>query len=444
MLALFTITGSITLMALAAAISRLSAGTEVALAPRYVTYSLVFWIGLVAMLFQICAQTAPARGAALIAGCRLPLILSCIGIAACNLPARYARDARVMNRALSSQAVAMRQNVVLPDLFSYMYYGTLAEASERIAFLHAAQLGVFAPGAGRPPASVTLPDVSPGAKSLLLCQGHIDEASRLDATRFVITGWVAPLKGHRAADWVAFLTPDNALVAEVPTTDYRPDVRHALHMHSAPRALYTGFSDPLAGADTDVTFRVVGLFANDPAHTCVLPAPVTIAPLWVQPLPEATKLRASIQTAPPALQGSFHAGDTAASLRSATLAPPEPLFDSSGVQAGATGQALFTVAAGPLQDIVIPFATGPHARGQRIDVMFQDGAEDRQAITDDGLTRRWRAVAVPHAAMARHGGGKIVVVAQDAGTRADDWMVVGAPMLTDLNPAWAQLYPENR
>jgi len=442
MLALFAITGSVILMALAAAISRLWVGMDEALSPRYATLSLVFWVSLVSLWPQICAASTPARGARLVAHYRLPLCVSLAGLAACNLTPRYGRDARFLNGVLSSQAVAMRQNVLVPDLFSHTYSGTLANGTGQIAFLHTARLSVFAPGAGRLPASITLPRAPADVNSLPPCQGYIDTAYRLDASRFAVTGWIAPLKGHRTADWVAFLTLKNELVAAVPSTEFRPDVSHTLHMHSAPRAIHTGFSDPLAGADTDVVFRVIGLFANDPAHTCILPAPVTIGPLRVQVLPEAAKPGAAVQTATPAPQGSFRAQDATDSVHHATAAPPEPLFISSGKQAGSTGQASFTVAAGPSSDIIIPFATGPHARGQQIDVMFQDGTEDRQVIPDDVLTGRGRAIAVPRAALARHGGGKVVVVAQDAGHGPDDWLVVGAPMLADLNPAWARLYPD--
>jgi hypothetical protein len=267
-----------------------SAGAATALAPRYATLSLIFWASLVPLMIQCGVHFGPRSLGQRIGGWRLPLALAAAAIAACNLSPRYSRDAREMNSALASQAVAMRQNVYVPDLFSYMYYGSVAEASERLVFLHAHQLGVFAPGAGRLPESISLPKATEMA-SLPSCSGAIEQATRLDATRFVIGGWVGAPSRKRAADWVALLTPDNQLVTAVPATQYRPDLRHMLRTHTPPLGIHTGISDPLPGADGDVKLRIIGLFADAPARSCVLPAPLVFGPFRDHPPPNTpTKL----------------------------------------------------------------------------------------------------------------------------------------------------------
>jgi hypothetical protein len=277
MLVLFILAGTLITMAAAAAVSRLSMGAATALAPRYATLSLIFWASLVPLMIQYCVQFGPASLGRRLGAWRLPLALAAAAIAVCNLSPRYSGDARDMNSALASQAVAMRQNVYEHDLFSYMYYGSVAEASDRLVFLHAHQLGVFAPGEGHLPESISLPKAAEIA-SLPACSGQIEQATRLDSTRFIIGGWIGASNRKRAADWVALLTPDDQLVTAVPTTQYRADLHDALHTHTQPRGLRAGISDPLPGADGNVVLQVVGLFDNDAARTCKMTAPLVFAP----------------------------------------------------------------------------------------------------------------------------------------------------------------------
>jgi hypothetical protein len=440
MLALFAIAGTVITMACAAAVSRLGSGMGVALAPRYAILSLIFWASILPLITQYFAHVWPSKLDRRIDLSPVPLGLLVTAIVACNFSPRYNKDARSTGGTLASQAVAMRQNVYVPDLFSFMIFGDVAKWSDQLKFLHAHRLAVYAPDAGALPPSISPPATATDLKLLPSCGGRIERAYRLDGTRFVLRGWLASPDHRRAADWVAFLAPENQLVAVVPATEYRTDLRHPFHTHTPPRGIRAGISDLLPGADGDVTLRAVGLFANDPARTCVLPAPVLFSPLRVQNVPDAPEVHPATSAEPPVLQAGFHENGVPAALRLGSAWPQNVMYSTSSAGDAATGQVTFALTPGATDDVVIPYATGPDPSGQQLSVLFADGTRYEQVIPADWEDTKWHAITVPHAAIARHGGGKIVVIAQDNGTGWGQWIAVGTPMLSTLDPAWARLY----
>jgi hypothetical protein len=440
MLALFAVAGTVATMACAAAVSRLSTGMDIALAPRYAILSLIFWASMLPLIPQYLFRVWPSQTARRIGLLPVPLGLLAAAILACNFSASYNADARNTAGTLASQGVAMRQNVFVPDLFSFMIFDGVAKWASQLSFLHGYELAVFAPGAGALPPSISPPATAAAINSLPSCIGGFDRAYRLDATRFVLRGWAASADTRRAADWIAFLAPDNRLVAAVPATDYRSDLRHPLHTHTPPRGIRAGISDKLSGAESDVTLRAVGLFANDPARTCVLPHTVNFSPLRVQNLPNAAEVHPAASGEPPALQGAFIENGVSAALRLGTAWPQNIMFSTSSAGDQATGQVAFTLTPGSRDDVVIPYATGPDPSGQQLSVLFADGTRYAQVIPAGWEATKWHAITVPHSAIARHGGGKIIVIAQDNGTGWGQWIAVGTPMLTTLDPAWARLY----
>jgi hypothetical protein len=436
-LALFTIAGTIVLTAGAAAVSRLGFGMGLALAPRYATPSLVFWASLVPLVLQVqpVFPGAPRNGFRY--ATHLAVAAALAALALCNLAPRYTSDARGYDGVMESQAESMRQNVYVPQLFSVVAFGDKSDWAGTTAFLRAHHLSVFAPGAGAPPPPALLAPVL-ASTATPVCAGAFSFAYRLDAQRFVVRGWLASIGGRRTADWIAFAAPGGTIAAIVPATEYLGHLRAGRFKIRRTRGIYGGVTAAGLPPDGDAALTAFGLFAGDAALTCHAAAPVVLPALRVQPITGLAALSPLPVSARPAPGPAFTAQTLSGGF------PPAPwrgdTILTSGVTGdGATAAAALAAAPAPGQDIAIPFMSGPDARGESLDAVFPDGATARLALPPDMPDSIWRAATLPRADIARHGGA-VTIIARDAGTEWGEWMAIGTPMATRLDPDWARLY----
>ena len=437
--ALTGIAGSIVGMAAAAAVSRAGAGLPEALQPRYATIALIFWASLIPLLFRIfslaCCEGRPGlnRGASILQAAVYLCLLSVL-----NSASRYAHDARQFAGLMRSQAESIRENVFVPSLFDTMFYGSVNEAGSRLAFLRAHHLSVFGPRFITPQPATAQLAAQYRTRVLPDCTGQIDLSYRLDQTRFIVRGWLGFAPAKMAADWVAFLTASGQPVAVVAAVEDRGAIRvNHVKFHNI-KGIFAGLRDQQSTSDPLANLRAVGLFKGRPDLECQLRDPLTFGPFRVQ------TIKSIVTPTPVAFQLSTGVSGFAinGTTRMAPLTAPfanEPLFASGAAGDQATGSIAFAITPPPNTDIVMPFATGPSVRGQSLEASFPDGTRARLEVPGDTGDLQWRVSTLSFQDIAKH-GGSVTIIAKDAGTGWGQWMAVGAPMATVLNPDWAKLY----
>ena len=435
--ALAAIAGTIALAAGADAVSRLSIGMAESVQPRYCTVALLFWASTAGLVFQVTKAAFPTihqRRAV-----TWPLAISAAAaLIVLNFSARYQEDARWFSGLLNSQAEAMRQNVFVPPLFGLMFYGSRAEAAGRIALLHDRQLSVFAPGAPAMPGGPVIASLQ-SSGALPACQGKVEIAARLDASRVVLRLWLASPSAHRTADWVALLEPAGAVAAIVPASEFRHKLGARPNLIRSAHGAYTGFVLPSLGAEKLEILRPAGLFAHRPDLTCALTDPIRFSQLRVEPLNEIGTVQPAALLRAPVLAGAFQENGYTAFAR---LKPPgrgQAVFATAKAGDAATGQMNFTVDPGR-SDIGLPFAVGPDATHQNLSIAFPDGTATDVAIPKDMPESSWHILAIPHETIARHGGAPLTITARDDGSGWGQWLAVAAPEAVTLDPNWARLY----
>jgi hypothetical protein len=436
MLALFTIAGAVVLMAAAAAVSRLSLGISASLEPRYATLSLLFWACMAPLSVQVwrlfggaAARRWPDPGPLALASAMLAL-----GVA--NLAPRYAGEAMGFDNNLIPQGDSLRAGVLVPQLFGAMVYGTPAEASSRLDMLRTNHLSVFARGAGAPPPPASLL-ATIGTTQSVPCSGSIDYAYRLDRGRAVIRAWLAAPQTGRMADWVALVEPDGSRVAIISANAYHSPVHVGRFKIHAARGVYAGFVVPQSAASRSSVLRAFGLFANAQALSCELPVPIDFGPFRIQPVKSIDKVR-PIPGAAQVASAGFEMWNASKSPHLAAPFTGESVFALTN-QAKSGGRIAFAVTPDATDDLVVPFTAGPDTDGENIEARFADGADVVQPIPEDTEAGVWRALALPHDEIARH-GGIVTIIAREQDSQRGQWMAVATPVAATLDPDWAKLY----
>jgi hypothetical protein len=435
-LGLLAVAGTAVLIAAAAAVSRVSFGVELSLAPRYTTVSLLFWASLLSSAAHTCCGVRKKEQEIKFFPITIFLAWPVFCLILCNFAPRYGREATGFDNAMDSQAESMRNNVYVPQLYSSMLFGTPAETASRMKFMRDQGLSVFAAQLARPP-DQSLLSIAKDFRHLPSCLGHVDAAYRLDESRLVIRMWLGSKAARIGSNWIVLSTQSGAITAVLPVTEYRGKVgEHQQKLHRV-WGIFAGIAP--AWAATDDTLRAIGLFVGQPGLTCILKQPIVLADAEFQPLNAVGPAHIAPKSFSAVATGGFAVG-----TQGPTPALPPPWGGASSFSTNAAGDAAtgtLTIFIGNLSsNLAVPFAVGPDASGQSFLINYKDGISQDVEVPSDTPNTAWNVLAIPHKAMERHGGGAIRITARDEGSGWGQWLAVAAPEAVTLDPDWAKLY----
>jgi hypothetical protein len=437
--ALLASAGAIMTIAASAAVARSSGGTQGSLEPRYATMSLLFLACVVGTAWHLYRRR-PLGGvwAARLQAVAAALLIA--AMAACNFPPQFRRGAIFHANGLRSEGQSMRRNVFVPQLFTRVFYGRPPELASRLRFLQQHHLSVFAPTAERRPPANLLALAQSAAVRAEPCAGEIDYAYREDATRFVISGILASPQSRRSADWIAVISDAGTLLDVLPATYSRKLSATPGHKGRAGFGFWSGFTASPPGGRQELGLSAIGIFAGAQPALCRYGKVIDIGPFRVQTLDSLGDFRvAAVETAfQPA--GTFRLNGVAPMYLQAAPLRGEALFASAAAGDAAKGTMIITVRENGSDDIAMPFTTGPVPRGQSIEVQFRDGSTALLPVPGDTSDLEWRVATLPFKEIAQHGGWPIKLIVRDDGDGWGQWLAVGTPVFTKLDPDWAKLF----
>lgn len=441
--ALIAISFFVVANAAAAAAARAGEGMPASVYPRYAILSVVIALCITALVAPRLAELSRCREGIAVSRARriagAVLVLTAIGaLILINSARSYTIFARTQSAWLASVGQALRANADDGAPFNLVSFRSLAEEAPTIRFLRAHRLNMFAP-LFDPPAWVGARLRAANPTRLPRCAGTIDQAVGLDATRFMLSGWLADAADRRTADWVGVVGPDAPIGTPVPADIRRSDVRNHQHMKQTANGFRAGFASTRPIVATQLW--LVGLFAGDPTSDCAMPAPAALTLAMIQKLPPAGAVSLASLAAPTAMSAAFVQGAAPGA------ALPMPWSGSAFVSTSAAGDTArgrvdFAVRwSGQLdQALFLPFATGPDQRGQDFAVTFADGTKIAVHAPDFQPSPAWRAFVLPGEVIRAHGGGIVRITATDAGTGPNQWLAVAAPVVATARPDAARLY----
>jgi hypothetical protein len=438
LLALFGVCTTLFLIAGAAAVSRAHFGASLALAPRYATISLLFWgslLPLFVLTLEHLGWVTPfvrLQGSWLAIGPIAALLF-------CSVWPEYAGEAAGFDNLMQAQALSMRENVYVPELFAAMFYGTRDEARDRIVLMREQKLSVFAPGLDDLPPSQLMNSALTATTPLRPCQGHIDLGYRLDAHRFVLRAWLGSQKVGRSADWIILLGPSGRPAIILPALEYRGKLGSHPHKIRHATGVYGGFSAPGAFSERGLRFRMIGLFADSSRLACAYPSDLDFTPLRIQEVGSAQAARPQENFRVIEQDGGFSRDAATPGTSLPTPFSTSDVYATAKAGDSALGNITLQVRAAQ-RDVVLPFAVGPDASRQSLSVAYQDGTSDVLPIPMDSREGTWRLLAIPHDTLMGHGGDLVSITARDDGSRWGQWLAVAAPEAVTLDPDWAKLY----